>query len=143
MKRLGRWLFNLAAGGSALVFVLMLVFWFRSYGKLDEWFMSDAGGRRWEAVSYRGSIHIFRAGKLDQPWRRLRWDTQSLGSNPQWADLYTRGTLHWKAMGLVRIGIAPARGPGAAAPFSTTAPAGGSGRGRATGSSTAPRRVAA
>ena len=45
--------------------------------KLDEFIMSDGGGRRWEAVSYEGAIHLFRSGITDKSWRKLRWDAQA------------------------------------------------------------------
>jgi hypothetical protein len=59
MKRLRRWLFNLAAFMFLAVFITAMILWIRSYWRLDMFLISQFNA--WQFISNDGSFHFSRS----------------------------------------------------------------------------------
>ena len=116
-----------AAAGRALLWTLPLllvgVLWTRSYFTLDEWSTVDRDNVLRGAVSYRGALHLIRAGHNSTP-RRLTWDTYDVPRGATLLNLYDPNALAWAKLGFVSavwpppvapasLGAAPVVTPGA------------------------------
>jgi hypothetical protein len=98
----------------ALLWVLPLAtvcgFWARSYSTSDEWSAVDGDNVLRASVSYRGAIHLVRAGH-NATARPLAWDSYAVPRGATLLSLYDPSTLAWARLGFVMASWPPAGAP--------------------------------
>src|SRR4051812_20982 len=85
MKRLRRWLFNLAAGAFLLICIFFLALWIRSQSTQDVLSYVHAnrtapGEQRWNVFSINGSVTLVWQFSSQRSWMATTWSNERQGS---------------------------------------------------------------
>ena len=91
------WLLAAFSLWAALVF-----FWWRSGRVMDEWSAVDGRNTLKAAVSFRGGVHLIRAGNNAAP-RRWAWDALDIPARATSRELHLGRAVVWRRLGFARL----------------------------------------